>query len=151
MPAAIEEEPYIHSRKPCPRCDEEMRIEERGGERLDICPKCSGIWFDPTELDDLLGDNSSVELLIDLKSALKGENLKCPACREYMESKDIFGIIIDHCRECRGIWLDRDETQKIWAEQRRSLDPFELDSETGDEANFWNQFRVKYFGFEKEA
>mgnify|MGYP001069281926 FL=1 len=144
-----EKEPYIHSRKPCPRCDEDMHVEERGGDRLDICQTCGGIWFDPTELDDLLGDNSAVELLINLKSAIKGEKLKCPACREYMKSKDIFGIVVELCKECGGIWLDRDETEKIWAEQEKFKDPFELSPEQKDEADFWDQFRVKYYGFEK--
>ncbi|MGA1821139.1 MAG: zf-TFIIB domain-containing protein [Thermoplasmatota archaeon] len=133
----------------CPRCDEDMCIEERGGEKLEVCTQCGGIWFDPHELDELLGEDISIELLINIKKPIKGENLKCPSCREYMETKDIFGVQVDECRTCKGIWLDSGETQKIWEEKERTLDPYELDPDHEDGENIWNRFRVKYYGFER--
>lgn len=139
----------IITHKICPRCEVEMCIEERGGEKLEVCTDCGGIWFDPHELDELIGDDSSIELLINIKKPMKGENLKCPTCREFMETKDIFGVQVDECRICKGIWLDKGETQKIWEERGRMLDPYELDPDHKEGENFWNRFRVKYFGFEK--
>jgi uncharacterized protein len=44
----------------------------------------------------------------------KGENMKCPVC----PSTDLLmtersGIEIDYCPQCRGVWLDRGELDKI--------------------------------------
>ena len=43
-----------------------------------------------------------------------GENMKCPVC----PSTDLLmtersGIEIDYCPQCRGVWLDRGELDKI--------------------------------------
>ena len=40
--------------------------------------------------------------------------MKCPVCREpdlVMTSRE--GIEIDYCPQCRGVWLDRGELDKI--------------------------------------
>ncbi len=40
--------------------------------------------------------------------------MKCPVCREpdlLMTSRE--GIEIDYCPQCRGVWLDRGELDKI--------------------------------------
>ena len=40
--------------------------------------------------------------------------MKCPVCKDVtllMSQKN--GIEIDYCPECRGIWLDRSELDKI--------------------------------------
>lgn len=40
--------------------------------------------------------------------------MKCPACRETaLVMTERQGIEIDYCTECRGIWLDRGELDKI--------------------------------------
>lgn len=43
-----------------------------------------------------------------------GNNMKCPVCKDVtllMSEKN--GIEIDYCPQCRGIWLDRGELDKI--------------------------------------
>ncbi len=40
--------------------------------------------------------------------------MKCPNCKEInLVIAERKGIEIDHCPECRGIWLDRGELDKI--------------------------------------
>lgn len=40
--------------------------------------------------------------------------MKCPACKEVnLVMADRQGIEIDYCPECRGIWLDRGELDKV--------------------------------------
>lgn len=39
--------------------------------------------------------------------------LQCPACSAAMRTVQRRGIQIDHCPECRGVWLDRDELDKL--------------------------------------
>jgi len=40
--------------------------------------------------------------------------MKCPVCKEInLVMADRQGIEIDYCPECRGIWLDRGELDKL--------------------------------------
>jgi len=39
--------------------------------------------------------------------------MKCPNCQTTLLIADKKGIEIDYCPDCRGIWLDRGELEKI--------------------------------------
>lgn len=39
--------------------------------------------------------------------------MKCPNCNETLVMTDRQGIEIDYCPNCRGVWLDRGELDKI--------------------------------------
>jgi uncharacterized protein len=39
--------------------------------------------------------------------------MKCPSCNETLLMMDKQGVEIDYCPNCRGIWLDRGELEKI--------------------------------------
>jgi Zn-finger nucleic acid-binding protein len=39
--------------------------------------------------------------------------MKCPKCNITLLMSDKQGIEIDYCPDCRGIWLDRGELEKI--------------------------------------
>lgn len=40
--------------------------------------------------------------------------MKCPNCKEVsLVMSDRQGVEIDYCPECRGVWLDRGELDKI--------------------------------------
>jgi Zn-finger nucleic acid-binding protein len=39
--------------------------------------------------------------------------MKCPKCQESLVMSDRQGIEIDYCPQCRGVWLDRGELDKI--------------------------------------
>lgn len=39
--------------------------------------------------------------------------MKCPNCQATLLIADKKGIEIDYCPECRGVWLDRGELEKI--------------------------------------
>jgi Zn-finger nucleic acid-binding protein len=39
--------------------------------------------------------------------------MKCPACQIELKMADRQGIEIDYCPQCRGVWLDRGELDKI--------------------------------------
>ena len=50
--------------------------------------------------------------------------MKCPNCETTLVMTDRQGVEIDHCPECRGVWLDRGELDKIIERSAR----FESDS-----------------------
>lgn len=39
--------------------------------------------------------------------------MKCPNCNVNLVMTDRSGVEIDYCPDCRGIWLDRGELDKI--------------------------------------
>ncbi|PWG61882.1 TFIIB-type zinc ribbon-containing protein [Spiribacter halobius] len=40
--------------------------------------------------------------------------MQCPVCRDQrLEMTDRRGVEIDYCPQCRGVWLDRGELDKI--------------------------------------
>lgn len=55
--------------------------------------------------------------------------MKCPTCKEVnLVMTDRQGIEIDYCPECRGVWLDRGELDKI-VERSTSQPPPARDQE----------------------
>ena len=41
------------------------------------------------------------------------QGLLCPSCRVSLTMSERQGIEIDYCPQCRGVWLDRGELDKI--------------------------------------
>jgi Zn-finger nucleic acid-binding protein len=39
--------------------------------------------------------------------------MKCPKCNQTLVMSERQGVEIDYCPECRGVWLDRGELDKI--------------------------------------
>jgi uncharacterized protein len=39
--------------------------------------------------------------------------MKCPKCNQHLVMSERHGVEIDYCPECRGVWLDRGELDKI--------------------------------------
>lgn len=39
--------------------------------------------------------------------------MKCPNCNETLSMTERQGVEIDYCPNCRGVWLDRGELDKI--------------------------------------
>lgn len=99
----------------CPACGEKMTkifIADKGL-NLDVCSNnCGGIFFDCREFQQC---TSSVNDVWELKQLLEGKNFMpvdesqtriCPACNTSMVKTKSFGIQIDTCNNCGGIFLD---------------------------------------------
>lgn len=55
--------------------------------------------------------------------------MKCPVCKDVtllMSEKK--GVEIDYCPECRGIWLDRGELEKIMEKEEKTFDEIKKES-----------------------
>ena len=107
----------------CPKCKmdnlEEIKIN---GVKIDRCENCGGLWFDKDELKIVRDhrDENLSWLDFDLwedknKLQISGKSMDCPR-----DDKPLFrikygetGIMVDICLECRGVWLDREELDKI--------------------------------------
>jgi Zn-finger nucleic acid-binding protein len=88
---------------------------------LERCSSCSGIWFDARELSQLLEQDarqlSSLRRGRDIKE-LEGKRGFCP--RDGSELLRVHGsinqsVIIDACADCRDLWLDGGEFDKLFS------------------------------------
>jgi hypothetical protein len=49
--------------------------------------------------------------------------MSCPVCRVPLTMSERQGVEIDYCPQCRGVWLDRGELDKIIERAARDLAP----------------------------
>ncbi len=55
--------------------------------------------------------------------------MQCPVCDERLREIEKYGVMVDICPSCKGVWLDRGELEKIVSlEQRGDLDRGHRDS-----------------------
>ncbi len=50
----------------------------------------------------------------------RGEPLRCPSCGTRLVELERSEVMIDACPECRGVWLDRGELDRILDRERRA-------------------------------
>jgi Zn-finger nucleic acid-binding protein len=52
-------------------------------------------------------------------TARSGEPMRCPSCGSRLVELERADVLIDACPECRGVWLDRGELDKILVKERQ--------------------------------
>jgi len=141
------------SARVCPRCDIPMATINVGQGKpflIEQCPQCSGLFFDPGEVEALLEDSVAHVYDFDLAAleTLTRETyrpdpviyLKCPVCQTLMNRQNFgerSGVVVDRCK-AHGVWLDSGEfrrlaewmkaggqilTDRIQAERERGIAP----------------------------
>ncbi len=101
----------------CPKCSSEALVETPalGNIPLDVCPGCSGIWFDKGELEALLkqsqGGSPADLALINPRA----DGLVCPRCQDKMQRGGLVNplLLVDKCQSCGGVWLDPHELELV--------------------------------------
>ncbi len=101
----------------CPKCPSETLVETPalGNIPLDVCPGCSGIWFDKGELEALIKQSQS-ETTVDFSLINpKPKSLKCPRCEKEMMRGGLVNplLLVDKCESCGGVWLDAQELRLV--------------------------------------
>lgn len=121
----------------CPKCvgklgkvtvklNEAYRSEKMKGEglvtelELDQCFVCNGVWFDAGELEKYLAEKITIvdspPIGKKLEKELDAKIGKCPRCGIDMVKKPAPkdpSITIDACEQCKGIWLDSTEIDRL--------------------------------------
>ena len=108
----------------CPKCKNRNLNEFSVKKWRDRC-FLRGIWFDAQELGRLLADDARQVASLRRGSVTEladGKKGQCP--RDGAELMRVYSaversVIVDACAECRGIWLDGGEFQKLFAARRK--------------------------------
>jgi Zn-finger nucleic acid-binding protein len=93
----------------------------------DVCEKCGSLWLDRGELDKMAFQvTGSIEFCSDEEAKIAKQTSKnCPRCLESQLTPVRFlgctDIILDHCRNCGGFWLDGGELNLIDRELARIM------------------------------
>lgn len=132
----------------CPKCNKHLDEVAINGCKVNRCSLCGGIWFDKDELKTVRDERDSNLSWLDLdlwsdETKLKsdGSSINCPR-----EGKPLFkikygtsNVMVDICLACRGVWLDKDELDRILAElkervNRETIPEYlkDLEKEVGD-------------------
>ncbi|HEX4348047.1 MAG TPA: zf-TFIIB domain-containing protein [Vicinamibacterales bacterium] len=116
----------------CPACDGTLNVYRIFGHDFKGCPKCKGIWLIQDELRKLKNkeDGGALRWLNDEienidKTAAVASPRVCPQDKTATVMTVLFGhssVLIDWCRTCHGIWLDRNEFQTIVDYLKAELD-----------------------------
>jgi len=157
----------------CPKCP--GKLEKKTVERyeVDVCPMCEGIWFDIGELESIIKADSRDFNKIDLdRDSLDGQELsevydimntkigKCPRCADgtemvrahYKKEKELY---IDVCPNCKGIWLDGGEINRLrdrgLVDLKDRIDIYLSSIRWIWSKDGFNAFRRKMFGKDKKA
>lgn len=103
----------------CPRDHATLQETTVGEAHLDVCPKCSGQYFDSGEMFAAFGmkaDNSYWDRS-ETGGSVTESKIHCPRCEQTMLSQqvayDAHKVEIDRCRSCGGIWLDKGEVDTL--------------------------------------
>ncbi len=100
----------------CPKCDGELKEETYQGLPINRCNKCSGIWLNYPELEEVEDKVWSDE---ELKGTLEFNPVKsalnCPLCNSVMTKFNYrySDLIIDTCPNFHGFWLDSGGVERV--------------------------------------
>jgi len=149
--------------KKCPACNDKLVEKDYEQVPVDICSKCGGVWLDKDELYQIVerkeqkfseeekAEVSTGEVKTSRRPELVGE-VNCPICGDLTKRlvyACISGIIIDRCSHGHGVWLDKDELEKIQIYVEKSDD--QTEKEYAKCTRILNQARLDYGKRREEA
>jgi len=113
---------------PCPDCQTPLGVIEFQADpkvRVERCPACLGLFFNPGELETILNDNTNSSVWLDKEglrqvAAEYGFHnevvyLKCPFCAERMSQINFggtSGVVLDQCGS-HGVWVQSTELRRL--------------------------------------
>ncbi len=100
----------------CPNCSNEMEAVQEPDISMEVCDNCGGTFLDKGELNNLAtglaGDIEFCSIDDEGHEDLFSKR-ECPKCNNQVMNKinllRYSDIIFDHCPECDGFFLDKDE------------------------------------------
>ena len=78
-----------------------------------MCPTCKGLFLDKREIRTLTGSSDLNKLLTRYLGLDSDSQLVCPNCGGLMDGEDAGNVRVDVCLDCKGVWLDSDELERL--------------------------------------
>ena len=106
----------------CFNCDAEMvnyDVTTRKAElSYDVCEHCGSLWLDAGELDKMAFQvRGSIEFCSEEEDQTARPTRNCPRCDDCqlvpVRFLGVSEIVLDHCRNCGGFWLDGSELNLV--------------------------------------
>ncbi len=138
----------------CPACGCEMTKLFIANKAVNIdifADGCGGIYLDNREIQEFSDTNDDLteinELLANktFKAINENQTRICPVCGTPMAKTNAFGIQIDTCYKCGGLFLDNGEFEKIRThyKKREKIQPVDI--------NDTNKINLKeFYNYEQE-
>jgi uncharacterized protein len=98
-------------RSKCPKCGGGLAEGLKNGVQVEICIQCGGTWFDSGELTVVLGVSRRIRMA--KKEATGLFCIKCPKEELFEVPYPNTEVMIDTCPDCRSVWLDGGELEKL--------------------------------------
>jgi len=103
--------------KKCPNCkDKDLApVMTRQGVEVDFCPQCEGIWLDKNEIYHFTQIPTYLKSKIEeaINSQKPSLRISPISGKNMIELPVMDGLNIDYCLDSEGIWLDKDEINKL--------------------------------------
>lgn len=100
----------------CPKCSVDTHEFRMHGVATDLCPHCSGIWFDAGELPRAAGlcfeERPSGRELAEARRT----DYRCPACATLLYERELgedSSVLVEQCPRCGGTFLDEREFSRV--------------------------------------
>jgi len=78
--------------------------------------------------------------------------MKCPVCQIPLVMTERSGVEIDYCLQCRGVWLDRGELDKIVERSAQTMAPPANYSDKNQNFDKYNKpDERRYYGKKKKS
>ncbi|MDP7033341.1 MAG: zf-TFIIB domain-containing protein [Planctomycetota bacterium] len=113
----------------CPHCQNTLTQEDYEGVEIDRCTACEGIYLDDGELKHIndarektfspeeISAVDGIQKQVQAHSEEAVGSIQCPKCTDSQMNRQNYagqtGIVIDRCPNCKGLWLDAGEVEKI--------------------------------------
>jgi Zn-finger nucleic acid-binding protein len=110
---------------PCPRCQTDLEAVVIGGNQMQECGDCEGLWLEAATLQKLCADREQQAALLGAAAHLPANEdlaierhiryVPCPICKALMNRVNFANcsnVIVDVCHE-HGTWFDRDELRRV--------------------------------------
>lgn len=104
----------------CPDCNITLDEPNTGAYQVATCERCSRVWISGEELARIVSHETDFNNLADIKPlqenvSIPAKSRNCPVCEaSKMKVKKINGVEMDVCKQCNGIYFQKDELLELF-------------------------------------
>ena len=102
---------------PCPKCEGELQLVSTPTAQYTRCHACAGAWFAVAGLaahyQARFAPVAAARVQEIDEQPMADCDVRCPSCWRAMKRLTVARVEVEYCQDCRGIFLDAGELQRI--------------------------------------